>query len=110
MKKKSNFEKKLKKKEKKEKKKGKVRKKTKQNWKKNKKKGKVTKKKGKESLWITVVIHSEMCVGGTVIPPHHLDYVLMFWESIFYLTIRQWKLMLIGKPLNIIQKIIIMKG
>jgi len=32
--------------------------------KKTKKKGKVKKKKnGEESLWITVVIHSEMCVG-----------------------------------------------
>jgi len=31
---------------------------------KTKKKGKVKKKKwGEESLWITVVIHSEMCVG-----------------------------------------------
>jgi len=35
-----------------------------------KKIGKLKKKKGEESLWITVVIHSEMCVeGGTVIPP-----------------------------------------
>ena len=43
--------------------------------KKNKKKGKVKKKKKrKESLWITVLIHSEMCVGGTVIPPHGLVY------------------------------------
>ena len=33
--------------------------------KKTKKKGKVKKKKksGEESLWITVVIHREMCVG-----------------------------------------------
>ena len=33
--------------------------------KKTKKKGKVKKKKknGEESIWITVVIHSEMCVG-----------------------------------------------
>jgi hypothetical protein len=32
--------------------------------KKKRKKGKVSKKKkGEESLWITVVIHSEMCVG-----------------------------------------------
>jgi hypothetical protein len=30
-------------------------------WKKTKKKGKVKKKE--ESLWITVVIHNEMCVG-----------------------------------------------
>ena len=30
--------------------------------KKGKKKGKVKKKKREESLWITVVIHSEMCV------------------------------------------------
>jgi hypothetical protein len=31
---------------------------------------------GKESMWITVVIHSEMCVGESL-PPHHLDYVLI---------------------------------
>jgi hypothetical protein len=41
-----------------------------------KKKEKLEKKKsGKESLWITVVIHSEMCVGN-IDSPHHLDYVL----------------------------------
>jgi hypothetical protein len=34
--------------------------------KKTKKKGKVRKKIGKESPWITVVIHSEMCVGKHV--------------------------------------------
>jgi hypothetical protein len=31
--------------------------------KKEKKKEKLAKKKREESLWITVVIHSEMCVG-----------------------------------------------
>jgi hypothetical protein len=36
----------------------------KQIWKtKRKKKGKVKKSGGEESLWITIVIHSEMCVG-----------------------------------------------
>ena len=72
MKKKSNFEKKLKKKQKKtKKKKGKVRKKQ--------KKGKVTKKKRrKESLWITVVIHSEMCVGNCDSPiPFRLCFNLI---------------------------------
>jgi len=68
LKKKSNFEKKIEKKreKKKKKKKGKVRKKQKKIW----------KKMGKESMWITVVIHSEMCVGESL-PPHHLDYVLI---------------------------------
>ena len=71
--KKSNFEKKnWKKKEKKQKKIWKF-------LKKDKKKGKVKKKKsGKESLWITVVIHSEMCVGEQWFPPHHLDYVYIY--------------------------------
>jgi hypothetical protein len=47
--------------------------------KKTKKKGKSKKKKnGEESLWITVVIHSEMCVGKTMIPPHNLEYVLIY--------------------------------
>ena len=67
------------KKKQKKQKKGKVRKKQKKIEKKNEKKGKVTnyikKKNGKESLWITVVIHSEMCVGEQWFPPHHLDYV-----------------------------------
>jgi hypothetical protein len=31
--------------------------------KKEKKRGKAIKKKGEESLWITVVIHSVLCVG-----------------------------------------------
>jgi hypothetical protein len=48
--------------------------------KKRKKKGKVKKKikNREESLWITVVIHSEMCVGKTMIPPHNLEYVLIY--------------------------------
>jgi len=55
-------------------KKGKLKKK----FEKKTKKEKVSnKKKGEESLWITVVIHGEMCVAGTVIPPHHLEYVLI---------------------------------
>jgi len=37
-----------------------------------KKKRKEKKKSRKESLWITVVIHSEMCVGEQWFPPHHL--------------------------------------
>jgi hypothetical protein len=45
--------------------------------KKQKKKKLAIKKKGEESLWITVVIHGEMCVAGTMIPPHHLEYVLI---------------------------------
>jgi Flp pilus assembly protein CpaB len=36
------------------------------------------KKKEKEkTLWITVVIHSDLGVGGTVIPPHYLDIVII---------------------------------
>jgi len=35
---------------------------------------KIQKKRGRNALWITVVIHSTLCVGGTMIPPHHLDY------------------------------------
>jgi hypothetical protein len=39
---------------------------------------KKTKKKTKRKApWITVVIHSVLCVGGTVIPPHHLKYVVI---------------------------------
>jgi hypothetical protein len=40
--------------------------------KKNKKK-----KTKRKAPWITVVIHSVLCVGGTVIPPHHLKYVVI---------------------------------
>jgi hypothetical protein len=32
-------------------------------------------KKKKKKPWITVVIHSDLVVGGTVITPHHLDIV-----------------------------------
>jgi hypothetical protein len=32
------------------------------------------KKKMMDALWITVVIHSYFGCGGTVIPPHHLEY------------------------------------
>jgi hypothetical protein len=50
--------------------------------KKKRKKGKVSKKNKKKKTkrkapWITVVIHSVLCVGGTVIPPHHLKYVVI---------------------------------
>jgi len=47
--------------------------------KKEKKREKLAKKKkeGEESLWITVVIHSDLGVGGTVIPSHHLDIVII---------------------------------
>jgi Flp pilus assembly protein CpaB len=39
---------------------------------------KCQKKKEKEkTLWITVVIHSDLGVGGTVIPPHYLDIVII---------------------------------
>jgi hypothetical protein len=68
LKKKSNFEKKI------EKKREKKQKKRREKLEKNKKK--YEKKMGKESMWITVVIHSEMCVGESL-PPHHLDYVLI---------------------------------
>jgi len=68
---KSNFEKKIEKKRKKRKKRRKVRKKT-------KKKEKVTKKRGKNHCcnpqW-------NVC-GGTVIPLHHLDYVLILGKNI----------------------------
>ena len=40
-----------------------------------KKKGKVKKKK---TLWITVVIQSTFECGGTVIPPYHLEYVIIY--------------------------------
>jgi hypothetical protein len=42
---------------------GKLKKKLKKKGKKKEKREKLAKKKGEESLWITVVIHSEMCVG-----------------------------------------------
>ena len=35
--------------------------------------------KKKKTLWITVVIHSAFGCGGTVIPPHHLEYVLIIY-------------------------------
>jgi len=45
---------------------------------KKQKEGKSYKKKsGKESLWITCNPQWNVC-GETVIPPHHLDYVLIY--------------------------------
>jgi Flp pilus assembly protein CpaB len=53
-------------------------KKTKNKGKVGKKNKKMPKKKEKEkTLWITVVIHSDLGVGGTVIPPHYLDIVII---------------------------------
>jgi hypothetical protein len=50
--------------------------------KKNKKKReKLAKKKKEKTLWITVVIHSDLGVGGTVIPPHHLEYCTSYMTS-----------------------------
>jgi len=45
-----------------------------ESWKKNEK---IPKKKKEKTLWITVVIHSDLGVGGTVIPPHHLNIVII---------------------------------
>ena len=76
-----------KKERKKTKKRRKVRKKQKKNLKKkNEKKGKVTKKKNKwERITVDYCCNPQWNVcGGTVIPPHHLHYVLIFvWECDF---------------------------
>jgi hypothetical protein len=58
--------------------------------KKRKKKGKVKKKKREESLWITVVIHSEMCVGDSDSPTQfsilvNVLAIFYFLKYIFYL-------------------------
>ena len=41
-----------------------------------KKEGKVKKKK--KTMWITIVIQSTFECGGTVIPPYHLEYVIIY--------------------------------
>jgi len=46
-----------------------------------KKGGNVSKKKKEKTLWITVVIHSDLGVGGTVIPSHHLEYCTSYMTS-----------------------------
>ena len=81
----------MKKKRKKTKKRGKVRKKQKKIEKKNKKREKLKKKEkksGKESLWITVVIHSEMCVGEQWFPtPFRLCFNIYIYIYIYIYSI-----------------------